>query len=450
MDDQNLPPVPNRYEPNGTPPPVVQPEPIPTPHMAQEHLMQWEQNVSGPVNGSVGGPLSAPQSTTGSAPATLPEPGLPLAFAKKPRKKKGLFVGIISVAVLAVLGVAGVFAYTVWNQTPEKVIADSILNLLKAKTVSLTGTYNFESKTTSNNASAVKSVAPSSPLTKWKLIIDGKGTRVGAGEMNVTYSTTIKGKDISLKGSGMVATDGSLYVKIEKITELLQSQGADNGLIKAFQPLIKNIDGKWIKISTDDLKLLDSELPKKNTCVQDALKKIETDKAESNEIIDLYKNNSFIVIDQKLGVEKGSVGYRIKGDDQKYKSFIKGLNTTKLLKDLQKCDKKTYTLTPPATDKSTDKTKSETVEVWISEQKHELTKITASNDTKTEKYNFTVEPIFDVDVSIATPSKPILIKDLIQQIEQAYTAYAFDAYKAELKTTDTSSMSLEEDSTDTL
>lgn len=329
-------------------------------------------------------------------------------------KRKLLFIGALIAGVFIVLGGSSAAAYTFWYQNPDKVLGDAFVQAIRSKTVSYTGSFEYQSKeATSTN------FIPS----KLTMTVDGKRTSLD-GAMNVNLIMKINEKDLSLSGSGMYDKDANLYFKINNVRTVLESFFGGGTIPKSYDDLIAKVDGNWIKISADDTKQFSPEYAKTQTCIGSTSKQFENDQEATKQIIELYSANKFIVIKDSLGNKDGSLGYLIEGDKVKLKGFVKGLSDTKLLKALQKCDANIklnendlfpQEATTPSTGTSTSR-----FEVWVSQFGHQITKLTIAAEDKNGKTNIIVEPMFNHAVIITPPLQSISLRDLQASINHAF------------------------------
>ena len=344
---------------------------------------------------------------------TGPDGGSNDAPALKHKKRGLLFIGALIVGVSIVLGGSSAAAFTFWYQNPDKVLGDAFVQAIRSKTVTYTGSFDYQSKEATGTG-----FVPS----KVTITVDGKRTSLD-GEVNVSLKMKMNEKDLSLSGSGMYDKDANLYFKINNVRTVLQSFFGGGTIPKAYDDLITKVDGQWIKISADDTKQFSPEYAKTQTCIGSTLKQFKNDQEATNQIIDLYSANKFLVVKDSLGTKDGSLGYLIEGDKVKMKGFVKGLNDTKLLKALQKCDAN-ITLNEDdlfpaeATTSSPDKLTSR-FEVWVSQFSHQVTKLTLVADDNNGKTNIVVEPLFNQAVTITPPKESISLKDLQASINLA-------------------------------
>jgi len=350
-------------------------------------------------------PTTEPPSASPQEVATLPE-NVP---APKP-KKKGLLVGLIVAAVLVVLGGGGALAYTFWYQNPEKVVTDSLVNAINAKTMKFKATIDTKSDVTTT------------------VTLTG-GVNNGAANVDMELTSQSGGKDYTIQGSGVFDNKGDLYVKVKNADQLIDSiMGMDQtapdmpaGAKKAISNFVTKINDQWIKVSSDDLKGFSEDAAKSQKCLQESFKKVQQDKAVSSELSNLYKKHQFIIVSKKLGSKDGNLGYELDNNKTEAKAFALGLKDTQLYKSLHDCDNSFTIDEKDLTMDSQDSSKSK-VEIWVSRWTHQLTKLSSSTDDKNQPTTVTFEPTFNQSVTINTPDKSKSLSDLTKDFEDLQSA----------------------------
>lgn len=340
-------------------------------------------------------------------------------------KKKMFIIGGIIAAVLVIIGGGGAAAYTLWYQNPDKVLGDALVNAMSAKSIIYTSNLDIKLKQSSP-------AAPSS-LT---LSLDGKGSYENGSQLDVKLQTTIDKKDVTLSGSGILDKDQNLYFKVNDVKKTLNDVGYGAAMPPEYASVISEVDGKWIKISADDMKTTDKELSKAQTCISDAIKKLQEDKSETKELLDLYKKNPFIVVKDKLGSKDGSLGYAIDIDKDKSKSFGEGFKDTTIYKELDKCDTSKSgdvdsDFTPTSDDVSD--TSGAKFEVWVSRFGHQLTNFkTTFEPTDTTSGvtggEFVFTPEFNKPVDVSAPTDTIALSKVLKDYQAAQTKYMKRVY----------------------
>jgi predicted transcriptional regulator YdeE len=373
-------------------------------------------------------PFSSEQEVTGvqstpdvASPAdTTPLGSTGLATPTSKKSKKPLIIGLI-IGLLVVLAGTSVAAYNLWYQNSDKVLTDAVMNAVKAKTASYTGTVAI---TTNDDSGDTTGTA--------KLTINGKNSG-DASEVNVTLAMTNEGKDYSFSGAGLFDKDGNLFLKVNNVRDIIDELNENKATMpKSIDDLIAKVDGNWIKVSASDLKEFSAEAGETQTCVTDAMKKLENDSKATKEIADLYRNNQFVVVKEKLPSLDGSLGYVIDTDSSKGRTFMAGLKNTTAFKEIQKCNEDLSLDENDFFKESSDTSTKSRVEVWVDRWSHQLTKIHITGSDDEGSGDATIVPIFNQAVEVNAPSKFVTISELKQDIEDM---------QSELMTTESSSSS---------
>jgi len=169
-------------------------------------------------------------------------------------------------------------------------------------------------------------------------------------------------------------------------------------------------------------------------CSKEIQTKMDDDSSYMEEIVELYKNNIFIVVKESLGSKDGSLGYVIEGDEDKAKSFAKGIESTKIYKEYRDClpasDRESldeYFDDIDKEDETDDTFKTEesdtdgSVEVWVDRWSHKLTSIKVIADTKSSSaetsFKIEVNTRIGADVEYKAPENPLTIKEIKKDIE---------------------------------
>jgi len=234
-----------------------------------------------------------------------------------------------------------------------------------------------------------------------------------------------------VSGSGLMDKDSNIYVKVNDVKKLLRSLPAESGmkydqLPQYITKIVDKVDSKWIRISADDIREFSDDYAKKQTCVEDVFKKLQEDKELSKELLNVYKENKFIIIDEKLPAKNGSLGYVVDVDTNISKDFAKAADKTKFGKELQKCDdsfKFSSNSSSSSRSSSGDSDTKTRVEVWVDRWSHQLTKMSLGIEDDQADGMLVFEPKFDQPVTVEVPKDFIPLKDLKKDIEDAYAQY---------------------------
>lgn len=316
-------------------------------------------------------------------------------------------MSIIIAAVLVILGGGGAAAYYFWYENPDKVITDGIVNALKAKTIKYTGTISMSGD------------------MKIKLELTGANT-LSTSDLTAKATFAIAGKDYSLDSSARFDDKGDLYLKLKNIDSVVSAYRATlpGGIVTPQMSDLTNklaakINDRWIKVSADDLSTFSEDASKTQKCSTDAAKKYQNDQKAITQISDAYKKNKFIVVDQNLGSQNGSLGYILKGDEKALRSFLVDLKNTEIYKTLHDCDT-SFTID----DKDLPTVKNDKangrLELWVDSWTHKITKVVGTSNNKDTKTQLDIvfQPIFDEKVEVKAPDNSITLKQLQDDIEE--------------------------------
>lgn len=390
-------------EPPRQPSSIPQPVDVwPAPQQSLNDIEPSTQPTATPYQQPAAQPVEAaqPTSDTTSTPTMAS-----LGSKNRQAKKKPLVIALIIVAVLIVLGAIGVGAYA-WYQTPQKVVTDSIAQLLTAKKVTYTGTID------TNSAASKLAVA-----------LDGAATnQMVSGHAKATI--TMGAASVIAEGNLISDKDGNLYIKIVNAKDIATTllQGVPAEMQSTISTAVEKINNKWIKLTPADLNTTQStDTAKVQQCYRAAFDKFQTDAQYRSDVVDQYSKNQFIAIKQNLGEKNGSLGYKLAVDAGKEKAFVDGVVHTKIYADLQKCDP-TFKL--DSTQISNDTTGSTTpdVELWVEKWSHTITKLAVMNPVseKTDTYNITLNPKFDQNVSIDVPKDAMTLDQLKSELSPLF------------------------------
>jgi hypothetical protein len=343
-----------------------------------------------------------PQPPSPLSPASPPidTPQMPLTSQRKTRSK--WLLPVIIAGVLVVLGGSGALAYKFWYQNPQKVVSDSLMHALEAKSL----TYKATSKVKSSSGTFTVTLAGAS--------------NNGANSADATVLIDAEGKTYTIKGSAVIDKSSNIFIKVANVDTLLadfQAQLPVNirGVLSAF---ITKINNQWIKISNDKIKSFSDEYAKLQKCTQSTVEKIQNDKSYSSELVDLYKAHPFLSISKELGSQNGSLGYEVKSDTKAGKAFGEGFKKTKAFKMLHDCDD-TFSVNTEDSSSTADTPK---IEVWVSRWSHEITKVTMSDKTVEGTMSSAFEPVFNKDVTIKTPANSKSVDELMSDIQELESA----------------------------
>jgi hypothetical protein len=318
---------------------------------------------------------------TNSDPLSRPMEQAPVQEPVQPPKKKktGLIIGVV-VALLVAIGCGIAVAIMLMNQGDA--VSKAVMKLMDGKAptnVAIDGTID------------ITPIDNTSLLTGLKIDLKTDATTnsmINHATANVTASIKEMG-DIEVDIEEIYSESGDLYLKadglveaIEKISTMAQNTMATNciddesgltncgtpvlsdcedsdgntvpceeealptgndvdtdlDMFAGFSGILELIDGKWLKISVDQLKSMTNTQDSNNalTCLTDLA---DEAKNSSNTISELYRNNPFIgstTEDVKIS-SKNSTVYRVVFDREKFTNYSKAVKDSTIVKKAMSC-----------------------------------------------------------------------------------------------------------------
>lgn len=340
-----------------------------------------------------------------------------------PKKKTGLIIGIITGSVVLLLAIAAVLLYFFWWQDPQRMVTDAVVNSFQTKKVVSSG----------------------------KLVMDlGSGNRIDVklkaatdapkSKTEATIKLAINGMEIQQDVILTMVADGkgTIYIKSEHLKDIVRqmvetiikarSRGmlpdtrstmVRDQILKQFDEKLNKIEGKWLKVSFDEL---GASRTNKDTCSQEIFDLINTDQQVRSELINAYRKNSFVTVkkDAKVEPRDGVPGFEIDlASDGKMsdrlRAFIDSLGDTKLGKKIKECygDKVFNTA-----NKTTSSKRLPTIRIWVDPWSRQLKalEIKARGSDGDKDRNLTIDMTFDYNKSeqIDIPSDADNLKSVLQ------------------------------------
>lgn len=352
----------------------------------------------------------------------------PQNIFEKPKKRKGLIIGIISGSLLLVALIAGLLVYFLWWQNPQKMLTDAVVNSLTTKQYVTSGTITMSMGGSSKLSIDVKGAADSPKhkadvtvkldadglskqlTTKANIVLDGE-----KGELYVKM-TDFKSSVESLVDEYITSQFGAYSVSEEYIAQVKEST------MQYVDEIVDRVDNKWLKISLDDL-AQDSS----SACGADVVKNIQTDSVRK-EIADLYaKNPFFTVTDEKVADRNGGRGFAIdltgKNKDTA-KKFAESLKNSSAGKDISNCIDELNTYDDSA-DQATVEDATGKLKVWIDPMSHQFKayELEITSGDNSVKMSIDVTP--GTTESIDIPSDAESLTDAIGELTQATSGGLF-------------------------
>ena len=374
-------------------------------------------------------PAAAPTTANQTMAQPIAQPALPPQMAMGQRKSKaGLIIAICAAVLVVLLAIAGATAYAFY-QKPENVLLDAVSKLPLATKVSTKTTVNSNF---SYEADGVK-------IKFKRFTFDTGAENTPKFDANAELVLEVNGKELSLKASGLVTDNGTVYFKDNIVSSIKETLSILHQKLPAqAEKHLKKIDGKWVKYSLADARKQDKKSANQLQCVIDAYKKYSKDDKAKHQISSVYKKHPFIIIDKEVKSQNGNFGYDVSVDDDKAEAFWKDFRETSFAKSVESCAPNVSSSSSD-TYKSAKKAKSKadaTMTVWISQWSHELrgVDVKAANlktDSRSDKnYNVSAKTVIDFSKGsqVAVPSDAISTEEWARAISQSFQSVAGGSY----------------------
>jgi len=384
---------------------------------------------SSAVNAVAEQPAVAPVVANQTVAQPIAQPALPPQMAMGQRKSKvGLIIAICAAVLVVLLAIAGATAYAFY-QKPENVLLDAVSKLPLATKVS--------TKTTVNSNFSYE--ADGVNIKFKKFTFDTAAENTPKFDANAELVLEVNGKELSLKASGLVTDNGTVYFKDNIVSSIKETLSILHQKLPAqAEKHLKKIDGKWVKYSLADARKQDKKSANQLQCVIDAYKKYSKDDKAKHQISSVYKKHPFIIIDKEVKSQSGNFGYDVSVDDDKAEAFWKDFRETSFAKSVESCAPNVSSSSSD-TYKSAKKAKSKadaTMTVWVSQWSHELrgVDVKATNlktDSRSNKnYNVSAKTVIDFSKGsqVAVPGDAISAEEWARAISQSFQSVAGGSY----------------------
>lgn len=374
-------------------------------------------------------PAAAPVIANQTMAQPIAQPALPPQMAMGQRKSKaGLIIAICAAVLVVLLAITGATAYAFY-QKPENVLLDAVSKLPLATKVSTKTTVNSNF---SYEADGVK-------IKFKRFTFDTGAENTPKFDANAELVLEVNGKELSLKASGLVTDNGTVYFKDNIVSSIKETLSILHQKLPAqAEKHLKKIDGKWVKYSLADARKQDKKSANQLQCVIDAYKKYSKDDKAKHQISSVYKKHPFIIIDKEVKSQSGNFGYDVSVDDDKAEAFWKDFRETSFAKSVESCAPNVSSSSSD-TYKSAKKAKSKadaTMTVWVSQWSHELrgVDVKATNlktDSRSDKnYNVSAKTVIDFSKGsqVAVPGDAISAEEWARAISQSFQSVAVGSY----------------------
>jgi len=344
----------------------------------------------------------------------------PVVIAPK-KKRTGLIVGIVLGSLALILIVAAVLLYFLWWQNPKKMVTDSVVNLINTKQIMTDGKMTI-----------------SSPDVK--LVMEFSQNSDGE-KANSDITIKIRPKDLDedlvLKFNGVYAEDGTIYVKADGIKEIIDkaideytaqasseySGGEADPSIDEFKaeleelidPIVDRIDGEWLKISRQDM-VEDNEAAK---CMLEMVDDLKNKESYRKEIIEIYKENDFLIVKDGVPSKNGATGFEIDVDKDKVRDFGKALERTEAVKRYKSCSGIQDFPSDNNTSNSSNEVKPDLL-IWVDPWSHQLKSVEMKVADSRQRMDFNLEYNLEPNKSkkVDIPSNARSAKEVYEEIEK--------------------------------
>lgn len=308
--------------------------------------------------------------------------------------RRRLFVGL-GLALVLLVGLSAAAVYALWYKNPEKAVSDAMFRALMSETITYTGT-----------------------LTSGQTVdAQFNGAVAGAKGSKLTFNTTLNydNKEHTFGTDAIFDREGTLYLGAGGIQYAL-----GNDLVKDAvntgtysNELAKKLDGKWLKVSSDQLMPYSRKIAAAQSCVETLVRKNQADGPLFAPVADIYKRHTFVRVTETLGTVDGSTGYSVSIDSEIFKAFLMEFKETNIYKQLHDCDSATFELNPDTFIKGLVGTniRVQNMQLWINNQ-HDITKIVLDGTSSGLRGEMIVVPQFDQEVKIVTPTNIVTLEEL--------------------------------------
>lgn len=339
------------------------------------------------------------------SPVVGSSPQQPMATLPVKKSKKGLIIGILIAAFLALgLGTAAIVYAFVYN-SPENAVSDAFSKALAAK---------------SGSAEGYMSIKQNGATTKIEMKLASNEANQAQADMNITIPAN--GREFNIKGQ-FAGTKDTMFVKVSNLRSLLTEMfGASNAgaIDQYYGSLLGKIDDKWVEIKLSEIEQMNpgSTSNKQTQCVQNEIVKLREDASLRNEVMDVYKKNQFFKVESK-GSDADGNRYSLTPDKEKGKAFGKAVQETKIFKALDECYKGELkkSMEKESTKTSSSELESYNIDIWIDGLSHNINKFSIGIKDKTAEMTTEFKTKFNNNPSVTIPKGETSMDDIKKEIE---------------------------------
>ncbi len=257
-------------------------------------------------------------------------------------KKTKRLIAIISGSLGGLLIIAGVLLYFLWWQSPAKMVEDAVISLFSTEKMTVDGEFNVSTEGLKIGSDIY--VTTDSKQSAVKLAVRVEPEDIGEIKLNI---------------DGVMAEDGTIYVKpqgineaIDVVVDAITNSYKENGATEEqladirlalsrsihdkFDKVIAKAEDRWIKVDPSDLSQSSD-----NSCYNDITEALKSDKELRGKLTEAYSRNKFISVKDKVESRDGSTGFEIDLNNseskEKLKSFVAEIKEIESIKKLESC-----------------------------------------------------------------------------------------------------------------
>ncbi len=413
---------PNVNEPVSNPTPAPKPvEVSPPPNPSEPVTLQPGQQVTPPITAVPPAESQVPPTSPAASDGYADLPPADANFMP-PRKSHKWLIIIIILVVLIAAGAAIWWYMDYLNNKPEKVLSDALTN-------TMTNVLN-RTPFTSLSDLTVNSKIEDQPFTA-KLHLDNKQANNDT-ENTATVDFQSGNINVSLTGSLITIDTNTAYIKLDNLTKTSQQLFASSPdlrpTIKQLDPLIKKIDGQWIKFDLSSVSQATGAQSAQADACSKAVDNLKISKADQPNIGKLYSQYPFIDVTKVYPAEVvagvKSFHYEIGLNTDKAVAFSKAAIELPSFADVKASCKLDGSKIDQAYQDYKDQQKGAnqqvkpTVQLWISQKTRLPNKVMVDvNDTNLTAALSSVLQINAPNVQISAPPNSIPYSDVQKQFQ---------------------------------
>ena len=344
----------------------------------------------------------------------------------KPKKKnrKKLIISLVVGSLVTIGLIAGLLWYLLVFNNPQRALEASIVNVIMSNNSVTEGRLTFEGKGNQKVTIKLKSS-------------DAEKSQELQADITVNAGGSDKTIQFALPKVNVRNTEDATYIKLDNVRSSIetaidrymesvsspggaissrsQTKSLKETMLKQFETLINEIDGHWIKISSDDL-----EQSEEAKCVMNAVRRAKDDAAVREEIAQVYRDNNFLQIKKDLGTKDGLRGFEIDLSDatlEKRKNFAKALSETTYAKKIKECGGGSSKALD--TDALDFKKVDVSLKLWIDNSKRQVRRVEFEGSSEGNKVSLETGVMYGDAKKVEAPSDAKDLKDVMKKLQSS-------------------------------